>query len=597
MTVVIGISAYYHNAACCLLRDGRLVAAAEEERFSRIKHDAAFPKRSFKYCLESNNLSLTDIDCVAFYEQPELKLERQIWTLLNSPDSPILKQHLSDRLSQINQFEYDLRAFGYAGKIEYVDHHLSHAASSYFYSGFDEASILTVDGVGEWTTTGYLTAQHEQIEFVDTVEFPDSLGLLYSAITAYLGFRVNSGEYKVMGLAPYGNPVYCSQIEKLLTEPYASDRSDFSKTGYYRLDLQYFDFMAGHTMYSHRMSELLGQPPRVPESPIEQFHKDVACSLQRVLEQVLLDKAAYLYSIAPHENLCMAGGVALNCVANAKIRRQGPFRRMFVQPASNDAGGALGAAAMAVCRLTGTRPQQKAITHMNYGPETGNSDIKKLLHGTSIDYLDYSDDESGLMDAVAQRLSQGQVIGWVSGRMEFGPRALGSRSILADPRDPEMRDRINSMVKKRESFRPFAPAIMIEHVAEHFDLDKASPFMLETTQTCSEIKLPGVTHVDGSARLQTVDSVDSPRFHALLSAFYQQTGCPVLLNTSFNERGEPIVCSVMDALQCFVRAQLDCLVLENFLIDRHALPNNWSFLVAKKPVERAQYNNNVYTMI
>jgi carbamoyltransferase len=588
---IIGISAYYHDAACCLLRDGNLVCAAEEERFSRLKHDPGLPWRAFRFCLEQGGLALTDVDLIAYYEDPVKKLSRQVWMSLQPTASQPLRAQLFQRLStNLGRVEREIREeLGFQGPIEIVDHHHAHAASSFYFSGFDQAAVMTVDGVGEWATTTFGRAEGKHLEIFEEVHFPSSLGLLYSTLTAYLGFEVNDGEYKVMGLAPYGEPLYREQVRQLITS---------MDGGQYRLNMEYFDFLNGDRMYSDRLAELFGQPPRPPESELLTFHKNLARSLQVTLEDVLLEKVNYLHDRVPSRNLCMAGGVALNCVANSKILGAGPFSRLFVQPAASDAGGALGAAAIAHVRATGARPGQRQLTHMFWGPSSAPREIAELLAATSAPAADFRGDLDGLLDAVAQRLAAGQVVGWFHGRMELGPRALGARSILADPRGPEMRDRINALVKMRESFRPFAPAVLAQRAHEHFAIDHPSPFMLETCQVKSPLDLPAITHVDGSARLQTVDPQASPRFARLLECFERRTGCPILLNTSFNMRGEPIVCTPADALQCFVRSKIDALVLEDFLLDRADVPPAWGELVGplRRP-EGAAVSHKVYTLL
>ncbi|WP_139487906.1 carbamoyltransferase family protein [Brevibacillus dissolubilis] len=551
---IIGISALYHDSACCLLQDGVLVAAAEEERFTRIKHDPSMPVHALRYCLETAGLSITDIDCIAYYEFPETKLARQLWSGYDI-EQPDLKKRLDP-----TRPEREIRELlGYHGRIEYVGHHLSHAASSFYFSGFQESAIMTVDGVGEWATTTYGYGKDHEVTMLEQVNFPDSIGLLYSAITSYLGFKVNSGEYKVMGLAPYGKPIYAEQLRQLIT---------LKEKGQYELDLSYFDFISGNKMYSDKLIELLGQPPRKPETEISQFYKDISRSLQLVLEEILLEKVNYLYEVTKSDNLCLAGGVALNCVANGKIKEQGPFKNLFVQPAANDAGCALGAAAVAHTRLSGQSIGQKQMEHVYLGAEYSNSEIRRVLEATSLNYEDYDGDNDKLIERTASLIAHGKVIGWFQGRMEFGPRALGARSILADPRDPKMRDLINAMVKKREGFRPFAPAVLEEKMLEHFALDAPSPFMLRTCQVVSPLDLPAITHVDGSARVQTVSDKTHPLFTALIREFDKQTGCPIVLNTSFNVRGEPIVMTPYDAIACFITTQIDCLVLGNFVIER-----------------------------
>jgi carbamoyltransferase len=557
---VIGLSAHYHESACCLLRDGRLVAAAEEERFSRVKHDGRIPVRAFSHCLAAGGIDITEVDCVAYYESPKKKLARQLWAgrpLGGTRDPRWIDPLLPER--QIRE------VLGYEGPIEQLEHHLSHAAAAFFYSGFPDAAILTVDGVGEWATTTYGRGAGAAIELFEEVVFPHSLGLLYSTLTGYLGFRVNSGEYKVMGLAPYGEPRYVDALRQLITS---------GPGGQYQLDPQYFDFLTGERMYSDRLCELLGADARAPGAPIEQFHKDVARSLQLVLEEILLEKVHYLAQRVRSRNLCMAGGVALNCVANGRLLREGPFRRLFVQPAAGDAGSALGAAALAWLKRSGGEAIAP-LTNVYLGPRYSGDEVARLIAGAGIAALDFRAREAELLEAVVDRLVAGQVIGWFQGAMEFGPRALGARSLLADPRDPGMRERLNRLVKRREAFRPFAPSVLAQHASEHFELDHPSPFMLETCAVRSPLSLPAITHVDGSARPQTVDPAEAPRFAALLEAFRRRTGCPILVNTSFNVRGEPIVCTPEDALYCLADSGIDAVVIEDTVIDRSMLPPSW----------------------
>ena len=568
------------------MKDGRVIAAVQEERFSRIKNDKDFPGSSFRYCLDHAGLTIADIDCVAFYEDPRLKLGRQIWMgmlpgLTQQRRASILGKTLWTRP------ETEIRLLtGYDGPIELVDHHLSHAASAYYFSGFDEAAILTVDGVGEWPTTTYNAAVGAEIKRLEQVDFPHSLGLFYSAITGYLGFEVNEGEYKVMGLAPYGKPKYVEEIRQLVEE---------GPNGEYRLNLKYFAFLQEDRMFSDHLCELLKAPPRPHGSEITQFHMDVARSAQRVLEDVLLAKVRYLHDRVPVDNLCMAGGVALNVVANGRCLREGPFKRLFVQPAAGDAGSCLGAAAVAHVRQTGERPSQERMQHAYLGPANTVAETWNILNSSGVPFFDYRKNEAGLLDDVVTRLIEGQVVAWVWGRMEFGPRSLGARSILADPRRPEMQNRINALVKQREEFRPFAPAVLDSFAHEHFAIDHPSPFMLETCQVISPIPLPAITHIDGSARIQTVNRATNPRFAALLERFYERTGCPILLNTSFNLRGDPISCSVMDAISCFGRSKMETLVLEDFVVDRADIPEAWQRLPRRRPMGTHDYV--VYAML
>jgi carbamoyltransferase len=562
---ILGLSAFFHESACCLLRDGVLVAAAEEERFSRVKHDPRLPVSAFRFCLEAGGIGITEVDCIAYYENPVRKLARQIWsgafskTPAGAPaDLPWLDPGRPERAIR--------EGLGFEGAIRFYEHHASHAASAFFGSGFPEAAVLTVDGVGEWATTAYGVGRGAALERFEEVEFPHSLGLLYSTITSWLGFAVNDGEYKVMGLAPYGEPRFLEAMRSLVAS---------GPGGQFRLDLRAFDFIRGSRMFSPRLSELLGAPPRKPDEEITQLHKDVARSLQAVLEEILLEKTAWLHERTGLPDLCMAGGVALNVVANGRILREGPFSRLFVQPAAGDSGGCLGAAALAHAELTGERPHMGPMRHAFLGPRWKADSVAEILAATGLPAVDYRGREAELLEAVVDRLVRGEVIGWFHGALELGPRALGARSLLADPRDPGMRDRLNRLVKKREAFRPFAPSVLADRAAEHFDLDHPSPFMLETCAVRSPLDLPAVTHVDGSARPQTVDPAVAPRYAALLAAFQRRTGCPLLVNTSFNVAGEPIVGSPIDALFSLGTSGIDALVLEDFLLDRGGLPDGW----------------------
>lgn len=551
------------------------MAAVSEERFSRVKHDPRLPMAAFRYCLEAGGLSVADVDAVAYYERPDKKLERQLWA--GFPEGQAAEGEATVRANALLPEMAIRERLGFEGPIHFYDHHLSHAASAYYYSGWQDAAVLTIDGVGEWATTTYGTGRGAELELWEEVHFPHSLGLLYATLTAYLGFRVNDGEYKVMGLAAYGQPSYVKQLSQLFQS---------AENGQYRLDMRYFDFLQGERMYSEALVELLGQPPREPESFIAPFHHDIAASIQLILEEFLLEKVRYLKGRVDSPNLCLAGGVALNCVANGRIRREGPFERLFIQPAAGDGGGCLGAAVLGHKELTGERPKlgllADPLQSVLLGPEYSNEEIVRLISATGLAALDYRGREGELLEAVAERLAANEVAGWFQGRMEFGPRALGARSILANPMDPEMQERLNKRVKRREGFRPFAPSVLVEHAAEHFDLTGPSPFMLETCQVTSALDLPAITHVNGTARPQTVDGFTTeavhPRYAALIEAFYRRTNCPILVNTSFNVRGEPIVCTPVDALFGMVRANLDVLVLGDFLIDRAMLPDNWEAL-------------------
>jgi len=570
---VIGISAYYHEAACGLLQDGRLVAAAEEERFTRVKHDARLPVAAFRFCLEAGGLDVTDVDCVAFYESPVKKLARQLWAGRRA------EAGTGTGLDPLRAEREIREVLGFEGRLETFEHHASHAASTFFYSGFPEAAVLTVDGVGEWATTTYGHGDGADLTLFEEVEFPDSLGLFYSAITAYLGFRVNSGEYKVMGLAPYGEPRLLDVMRTIVRD---------APGGSYSLDPACFDFVAGSRMFADALAERLGGPPRAPEAELTAFHHDVARSAQARLEEVLLDKVRYLHERVPSRHLCMAGGVALNCVANGRLLREGPFERLFVQPAAGDAGGCLGAAALAHRALTGRRPSAEPLAHVYLGPRFTADAIAAQLAAAEIDAHDFRGREAALLEATVDRLAAGQVVAWFHGAMEFGPRALGARSLLADPRLADMRERLNGLVKRREAFRPFAPSVLLADAAGHLELDHPSPFMLETCRVRSPLALPAVTHVDGSARPQTVDPAAAPRFAALLRAFGRRTGCPVLLNTSFNVRDEPIVCTPADALACVAGTEIDALVLEDFVIDRAMVPAGLRALAGRRASDHAR---------
>lgn len=563
---VLGISAFYHDAACCLLRDGRLIAAAQEERFSRVKHDPRLPVAACRFCLEKGGIGPGDLDAVAYYESPVKKLARQLWAGGRASLDPTRPERaIRERL-------------GVDAPLFLFDHHRSHAASAFFFSGFPRAAVLTVDGVGEWATTTYGLGDGASLELFAQVEFPHSLGLLYSTLTAYLGFAVNDGEYKVMGLAPYGTPRYVDRLRQLVQS---------GRDGEYTLDMRYFEF--GARMGSDALCDLLGAPPRRAGEEITSFHQDIACSLQTVLEEILLEKVRWLHERTGATDLCMAGGVALNCVANGRILREGPFARLFVPPAAGDAGACIGAAALAHIALTGEAPRGGSLAHAFLGPSWSADEVAAILAFTGLSVSDFRGDDDALLDDVAERLASGQVVAWFDGPMEFGPRALGARSLLADARNPEMRERLNRVVKRREDFRPFAPSVLLAHAAEHFDLDHASPFMLETCRVRSPLALPAITHVDGSARPQTVDAATAPRFAALLEAFRRRTGCPVLLNTSFNRSGEPIVCSPADALAAMAEPGIDALVLGSLVLDARDVPTNWGSLMAawSQPVQRS----------
>ncbi|MSR05537.1 MAG: hypothetical protein EXR93_00485 [Gemmatimonadetes bacterium] len=563
---ILGLSAFYHDSAACLLKDGEIVAAAQEERFTRVKGDAAFPARAVEYCLGTAGISGRDLALVAFYDKPLLKFERILETWLSVAPrgfGSFLRAGPAWLREKLDTERRIRRGLDYKGQLLFAEHHESHAASAFFPSPFPEAAILTMDGVGEWATATIGVGRGNDVELTSELRWPDSLGLLYSAFTHYTGFSVNSDEYRVMGLAPYGRPTYAQRI--------LDDVVDLKEDGSFRLNQAYFNYLAGLTMTSDAFHAAFGGPPRVPESPITQREKDLARSVQDVCEEIVLRMARTAHRDTGMENLCLAGGVALNGVANGKVVREGPFRRVWVQPAAGDAGGALGAALLAWHRhLKNERaaPVDDAMHGSFLGPSFPDDDIEQRLTRLGARFRRLGDRD--LLPEVAGLLAQGKVIGWFSGRMEFGPRALGARSILADPRASAMRDTVNVKVKLREEFRPFAPSVVRERVTDYFALDGDAPYMTLVVRVKPDRGIPAVTHVDGSARVQTVDRERNPRFHSLLIEFERQTGCAVLLNTSFNLRGEPIVCTPEDAYGSFMRTNLDYLVLGPVLLDKGA---------------------------
>jgi carbamoyltransferase len=581
---ILGISAFYHDSAACLVRDGNIIAAAQEERFSRIKHDAGFPRQAIDYCLREAGLTdAAQLDLVAFYEKPFLKFDRLVSTYMACAPLGLrsflkaMPVWITDKIWLKATIREQLH---YGGPLIFSEHHESHAASAFFPSPFENAAVLTIDGVGEWTTTSVGRGEGNRVELLADLRFPHSLGLLYSAFTYYLGFRVNSGEYKVMGLAPYGEPKYQDSI--------LSELIDLKPDGSFRLNLCYFDFMAGLTMTNRAFDRLFGGPPRMPEAELTQRHMDLARSIQAVTEEVMLRLARHAHAITGARNLCLAGGVALNCVGNGGILREGPFEKIWIQPAAGDAGGALGAALLGWHHYHQQPRKASGASDAQHGSLLGPAyDAAEFLQREAVPHVELTEDE--LMSRVAQALEEGKVIGWFQGRMEFGPRALGNRSILGDPRRSEMQAKLNLKIKFRESFRPFAPSVIEERASDCFELSEASPYMLfvaavtkalrvdgpkdEPTDFMARLKirrsaLPAVTHVDYSARVQTVARRDNPRFHQLLGEFEKRTGCPVLVNTSFNVRGEPPVCTPEDAYRCFMRTEMDYLVLGNFLLDK-----------------------------
>jgi carbamoyltransferase len=556
---VLGISAFYHDSAACLLRDGAIVAAAQEERFSRIKNDPQFPRQAIEYCLAEAGIEPNALAAVGFYDKPILKFERLVRTYLSVAPAGLpsfvrviplwVRQKL--RLPKFLKNEA-----GFTGPIYYADHHESHAASAFFPSPFNEAAILTIDGVGEWTTTAMGVGRGTSLELTHEIRFPHSLGLLYSAFTAYLGFKVNSDEYKVMGAAPYGSPEYADLIRRELI--------DIKDDGSFRLNMEYFAFTRGERMFNPRVEALFGGPSRDPKARLTQRDWNIAASVQRVTEDAILAMCRTLHARTGDDALCLAGGVALNCVANGRIVRETPFRKLFVQPAAGDAGGALGAA-MVVEHVVLGQPRRDPMSHALFGPAYSDADVRRVLAAQSVPWRELP--EAELLRATASLIAAGRVVGWFQGRLEFGPRALGNRSILADPRSPTMRDQVNRKIKFREGFRPFAPAVLDECLREYFELDQPSPFMLLVAQVRSDRRIiPAVTHVDGSARIQTVTEASNPRFYGLIRAFAEQTGVPILLNTSFNVRDQPIVCTPAEGFDCFMRTDMDALVLGNHLV-------------------------------
>jgi len=556
----LGISAFYHDAAACLLKDGEIVAAASEERFTRKKHDADFPEQAIRYCLDEARIRVDDLAHVGFYEKPFVKFKRILYTHLACyPLSlkPFLKAIPSWMREKLVIPSIVKQRIGYEGEVLMAEHHLSHAASSYLLSPFREAAILTVDGVGEWSTATYGKGVDNDISLFKEVRFPHSLGLLYSAFTYYLGFKVNSAEYKVMGLAPYGEPKYYDKIKQLI---------DIRPDGSFHLDMSYFNYLSGLTMTNQKFDALFEGAFRQPDDPLDQRHKDLAASVQRVTEDVMLQMARYIHKETGSKNLCLAGGVALNCVANGRILREGPFEHIYIQPAAGDAGGAIGVASYIYHTLL-KNERTFSMSHAYTGPGYEDAAIREFLVGNEIPFRELPREE--LLRETAKLIAAQAVVGWFQGRMEFGPRALGSRSILADPRSAENKDRVNLKIKFRESFRPFAPAVLAERCSEFFELSEPSPYMLLVAQVRAEKRIiPAVTHVDGSARVQTVVRSSNPLFYDLIAEFDKLTGVPVVINTSFNVRGEPIVCTPSDAYRCFVETDMDYLAMGSFLLDK-----------------------------
>jgi len=590
-TYILGISAFYHDSAAALLKDGEIIAAAQEERFTRKKHDHDFPRNAVAYCLKEAGITPAQLTHVVFYDKPFIKFDRLLITYLTTAPFGLrsflkaMPLWLKEKLFMRETIQ---RETGFDGDVLFADHHESHAASAFYPSPFSNAAIITLDGVGEWSTLTYGVGEGNKIRLMKEIRFPHSIGLLYSAFTYYTGFRVNSGEYKLMGLAPYGEPVYVDLIKEHLVH--------IKPDGSFKLNQRYFNYCAGLTMTNERFHHLFGHPPRSSESPIEQFHMDAARSIQAVTEEIILKIANHVQEQTKARYLCLAGGVALNCVANGKIARHGPYEKIWIQPAASDSGGALGAA-LAVWYnhlgnpriVDGQHDVQKSSL---LGPAFSDAQIKAFLDSRNAVYTYLSDAE--LLERAAAILADEKVLGWFQGRMEFGPRALGNRSILGDPRSEAMQSTMNLKIKFRESFRPFAPSVMLEHAGEYFDYAGESPYMLLVSKINDQhrlpipesakgaiglqklkvkrSKLPAITHVDDTARVQTVSPESNPRYYQLIKRFYEKTGCPVVINTSFNVRGEPIVCTPKEAYECLLRTNMDYLIMGNFVIDRRDQP-------------------------
>ena len=591
---ILGISAYYHDSSACLIKNGEILSATQEERFSRIKHDSNFPKKSIIYCLKQAEIKLEDVDYITFFDKPILKFNRLLETYLAFAPrgyesfSKSIPSWIKDKLFQKNKILKELKNISklntcFKSKLLFSEHHLSHAASAFYPSPFKDAAVLTMDGVGEWTTTSLAIGEGNKLRVIKEIKFPHSLGLLYSAFTYYTGFKVNSGEYKLMGLAPYGEPIYSEKITKNLI--------DIKSDGSFHLDMSYFNYCTGMTMTNNKFNNLFDGPRREPESEITQKEMDLAASIQKVTEEIVIKLAQSALKITGMQNLCLAGGVALNCVANGELLKKKIFKKIWVQPAAGDAGGALGAALASYYLMLN---KDRIVNHNDsmkgsyLGPKFENSDVKFRLNKLSANFKECSENE--LVENVAKALADGKAIGLMNGRMEFGPRALGARSIIADPRSPLMQKNLNLKVKFRESFRPFAPSILKEDISDWFEMSEDSPYMLMVAKVLKSKRvdvsnnekelfgidklniprssIPATTHVDYSARIQTVDKITNPRFHAIIRKFKDLTGCPILVNTSFNVRGEPIVLGPEDAFRCFMGTDLDYLVIENIMLDK-----------------------------
>ncbi len=596
-TYILGISAFYHDSAATLVKNGEIIAAVQEERFTRKKHDSSFPIHSINYCLKEANITIDDIDYIVFYEKVFEKFERLIETYLHFAPRGITS-FLASMPVWIKEKIYIKDTIrnktSYKGEILFSRHHLSHAASAFYPSPFKEAAILTIDGVGEWETTTYGTGKDNHIELWKSINFPHSLGLLYSAFTYYLGFKVNSGEYKLMGLAPYGKPKYTNIILDNLI--------DVKEDGSFRLNLEYFDYHTGLKMINNKFIKLFGMPPRKPDETITEKHTDIASSIQRVTEEIILKMVNHIYKETGMKYLTLAGGVALNSVANGRILRESPFENIWIQPASGDAGGSLGSALLIWYKyLNNPRNADNKNDFQKYsylGPSFTNKEIEKVLnrYNAKYQYKDYDE----IIEIGSDLINEGKVIGWFQGRMEFGPRALGNRSIIGDARNKEMQRKMNLKIKFRESFRPFAPSVLEEKVSDYFEIDRHSPYMLIVTPVKENIRkypqkelkgleklnfvrssIPAVTHVDYSARIQTVNEKQNPLYHKLIKRFYEKYGCAVIINTSFNVRGEPIVCTPEEAFLCFMRTDMDYLIIGNYILKKEEQPQ----------IDRSKFND------
>ncbi len=566
--IILGISCFYHDGAAVLVRDGDVVFAGQEERYTRKKHDESLPVHAIQHALQQAGIGINDVTTVVFYEKPLLKFfERILSTYMDVWPRGLISYHraMQEWIGKKMWIPQIIRKeLKYKGEVFFTTHHESHAASSFYASGFSEAAIVTVDGVGEWATTTIAHGQDKHIFMKKEIHFPHSLGLLYSALTYYLGFRVNSAEYKVMGLAPYGEPRYVEEMRKLI---------HFHEDGSFSLERKYFTYEYGMTMTGRAVEKLFGEPRRKPESPLTQFHKDIARSLQQVTEEAMLRLVQHAKSICPSDNLCLAGGVALNCVANGVIARSGIFNNIFIQPAAGAAGGALGAA-LSVWHRRFDGKRLPRMSHVYFGNGYSQKDIEDFLRERNIPFELLSDEQ--IIERTASLLEGENVIGWYQGRMEYGPRALGNRSIIADARNKENWKKVNLKIKFRESFRPFAPTVLEERAADYFALDRESPYMLLVADVHPEkrAEIPAVTHVDGTARIQTIRRDQNPRYYDLIKAFEKRTGCPVIINTSFNVRGEPIVESPADAYNCFINTHMDYLVMGNCLLSKNMQKEN-----------------------